>query len=139
MAEWLLRGAGRFLSDPGVKISINSASANERVNPRFALNIYPMQGIESLAYTLQYWICALSYADSMPPSSRKSRKQPKRKSVTTPVTSYWPDLSFPVPYREQQRYFELADVFLALDEKPFPSGKVIPFDSRGPGSSRRAA
>jgi hypothetical protein len=48
-------------------------------------------------------------------------------------------LSFPVSFREQRRYFELADVFLALDEKPSRRSNVTPFDSRHPGSSRRAA
>ena len=75
----------------------------------------------------------------MPPRSRKSRKPPKPKPVPIPVTRYPPDLSFPVSFREQRRYFELADVFLALDDKPSRRSNVIPFANRRSGSSRRAA
>ena len=75
----------------------------------------------------------------MPLRSRKSRKPTKAKPVPTPVTCYPPDLSFPVSFREQRRYFELADVFLALDERPSQRSNVIPIEGRRDGSSRRAA
>jgi len=133
-----LRGSF-FSSAPGVSRWRATPAANERVNPGFALSIYPMQGIESCLTPCNTGFARFLWPDSMPSRSGKSRKPPKPKPVPAPITRYPPDLSFPVSFREQRRYFELADVFLALDEKPSRRSNVIPFDRRHPGSSRRAA
>jgi hypothetical protein len=55
------------------------------------------------------------------------------------VGRYSLDLSFPVSYREQQRYLELADHFLALDERHPRGSNVTPIDSRRPSRLQKTA
>jgi hypothetical protein len=38
------------------------------------------------------------------------------------------DLAFPMAFGEQAKYLELADKFLALDQRHNGNGKVIPID-----------
>ena len=47
LAEWLLLSPGLFLERSRRLTIANNTGANEKVNPGFALGIYPMQGIES--------------------------------------------------------------------------------------------
>jgi hypothetical protein len=115
------------------------AVAGNESNPGFAREKLPDAGYRISSPYPAILSIVFSWADSMPPRSRKSRKLPEPKPVTTPVTSYYSDLSFPVPYHEQQRYLELADLFLALDEKHSRGSNVIPIASRGSASSRKAA
>jgi hypothetical protein len=38
------------------------------------------------------------------------------------------DLAFPVPFREQAKYLELADRFIEMDQRGNGRGNVIPID-----------
>jgi hypothetical protein len=69
----------------------------------------------------------------------KSRKppQPKPQLAVPVLPKFSPDLSFPVSYREQQKYLELADRFLALDGQK--TDKVIPIDLRRRSVRRKKA
>jgi hypothetical protein len=49
------------------------------------------------------------------------------------------DISFPVPFREQERYLKLADDFLALDDRPQKHNNVVPINRDRPVRERKKA
>jgi hypothetical protein len=61
-------------------------------------------------------------------SSRQKTPHLEAPQAAAPVSKYSPDLSFPVSYREQQKYLELADRFLQLDQAPPKRSNVVPID-----------